>query len=153
MSHEVDSTLKPRKDVCISTRKCSVVHCKDAESLERQVPFLPVTSAMPGTKPAAILYCTIIGRLVMTALLGQAVFLFLYLCGSFLATGQLFVVCVGRSCHTACHLSHPSDSLLFGGQATSWLLELSGKELCWPKRGSLKPMWPMTKRRIDFSSA
>lgn len=86
------------------------------------------------------------------ALLGYGVFLFLDLPGSFSTSGQLFVLCVGPSCQTACDRSHQSDSLLFGGQAAAWLLEkLGGKELCWPKRGRLKPTWPMIKRRIDFS--
>lgn len=44
VSHEVDSTPKPQKDVCSSTRKRGMVHCKDAESSDRQVPYplLPV---------------------------------------------------------------------------------------------------------------
>lgn len=82
----------------------------------------------------------------MITLLGYAVFLFLDLPGSFPTSGQLSLLCVGLSCPTTCDLSHQSDSLLFGGQATAWLLELGGKELCWPKRGRLKPTRPMIKR-------
>jgi hypothetical protein len=89
----------------------------------------------------------------MASLLGYAVFLFLDLPGSFPTSGQLFVLCVGWSCHMACDLNHQSDSLLFGGQATAWLLELGRKELCWPKKGRLKPTWSMIKRCIDLSIA
>lgn len=71
----------------------------------------------------------------------------------FMTSGQLFVLYVGWSCHTACDPSHQADSLLFGGQATAWLLELDGKELSQFKKGRLKPTWLMIKRRIDFSSA